>query len=143
MGHILRVSCKCRENDLRIGSGFYSSSSDEKALNSIRHGYYGPEAQKIVQNDKSIIIDRESTVYLCEKCGNTAVRKPYDLYRPKNGKEVSLDDEDDPVLIWKCSHKCPECHSVMTKLESEEDLPEMKCPTCGENYKTEIICFID
>jgi predicted RNA-binding Zn-ribbon protein involved in translation (DUF1610 family) len=141
MGYVLRVSCKCRENDVRIGGGFLDS--EDRTLNSVRHGYFGPEAQKLVQNDESVTIDCDPVPYICEKCGNVVARKPYDLYRPKNRKEVSLEDEDDPVLIWKCAHKCPECHSLMTKLESDEDLPEMKCPKCGENYKTEVTCFID
>ena len=127
MGYTLKVSCECRENDVRIGGGFLDS--EDRTLNSVRHGYFGPEAQKIVQNDESVIIDCNPVPYICEKCGNVVARKAYDLYRPKNGKEVS--------------HKCPECHSVMTKLESDEDLPEMKCPICGENYRTEIACFWD
>lgn len=53
---------------------------------------------------------------------------------PSNDEDDFRENEGDYVLLKEYEHMCPKCKKMMKKVT--ENLENIKCPKCGEKYKT-------
>ena len=146
MGNGLKFVCaECGEEySVDYGIGFGFPRVYKKCIQALKKGKYGSEWKELFLSNKYAVIDAESYVYLCKKCGHWEVEEGLSLYVPKNpekilkrikeaGKDFYVMSDElkyNYRLLKRRIHKCSKCGKVMHKANSEEEF-FLKCPKCG------------
>ena len=136
-GYTYRCSRCGKEYATQLGIGYMFSTFYKDQIDAIRNGLYGPEWQRLFQENDGVALDAENKAYVCNECGNWQVEIDGSLYVPNDdsykndsGYVMSFDLEEKYHLLKRKEHKCQKCGSVMREA-TDEELPMLPCPDCG------------
>lgn len=154
MGSGIKLECKkCGfELSASLGIGFLYPNVCEEILQKMKEGVFGEEFKEDATTIPNVAIHQETSLFVCDHCGDLVVDDVIDLCALIEGKKkrdgkfcsamdypadisyvMTVDIGDTYRIVRSVEHKCEKCNNPLRVVKQiKRSLGALKCPKCKE-----------